>query len=171
MKKLLTAIIFTSTLSAFGQSIDKLVQIKTDLNKPTARIDNLTLITSEFLKDSANAQELIQTKVLLPLAMQKHDSVLFDSVLAKDFIYHGEEAFFNREEYINDRVAGKWTITDVQYENVVLKFYKDMAVLSYRNMVKEIDEFGKLQTYIWFWTDIWINENGRWKLKELRAIN
>ncbi len=171
MKKLLTAILLLTALSSFGQSEYKLVYIKTDLNTPTARIDTLTLITNNILRDSANAQALIHAKVLLPLAMQKHDAVLFDSVLAKEFIYHDEEAFFNRQEYIHDRVNGKWTITDVQYENVVLEFYEDIAVLSYRNVVKETDEFGKPQTFVWFWTDIWTNENGRWKLKVLRAIN
>ncbi len=171
MKKLLTAILLLTALSSFGQSEYKLVHIKTDLNTPTARIDTLTLITNNILRDSANAQALIHAKVLLPLAMQKHDAVLFDSVLAKEFIYHDEEAFFNRQEYIHDRVNGKWTITDVQYENVVLEFYEDIAVLSYRNVVKETDEFGKPQTFVWFWTDIWTNENGRWKLKVLRAIN
>jgi hypothetical protein len=171
MRKLLIAILLATAFSSFGQKEYKLVHIKTDLNTPTARIDTLTLITDNFLRDSANAQALIHTKVLLPLAMQKHDAVLFDSVLAKDFIYHGEEAFFNRQEYIHDRVNGKWTITDVKYENVVLEFYNDLAVLSYRNVVKEIDAFGKPQTYVWFWADIWTNENGRWKLKVLRAIN
>lgn len=171
MKKLLTAILLLTALFSFGQSEYKLVYIKTDLNTPTARIDTLTLITNNILRDSANAQALIHAKVLLPLAMQKHDAVLFDSVLAKEFIYHDEEAFFNRQEYIHDRVNGKWTITDVQYENVVLEFYEDIAVLSYRNVVKETDEFGKPQTFVWFWTDIWTNENGRWKLKVLRAIN
>lgn len=152
---------------------DKYIQVKlkTNLNTPTARIDTLTLITNNIQNDTANAQALIRAKVILPLAMQKHDEVLFDSVLAKEFIYQGEEAFFNRQEYIHDRVTAKWNITDVQYQNVVLEFYDDIAVLSYRNIVKEIDEFGKPQTYVWFWTDIWVKENNRWKLKVLRAIN
>lgn len=171
MKNFLTAILLLISFSSFGQNEYKTVHIKTDLNTPTARIDTLTLITNNFLRDSANAMALIHVKVLLPLAMQKHDAVLFDNVLAKDFIYHGEEAFLNRQEYIHDRVNGKWTITDVQYENVVLEFYQDIAVLSYRNVVKETDEFDKPQTYFWFWTDVWVNENGKWKLKELRAIN
>ncbi len=171
MKFYFTAICFIVAFAIFGQRIEKIVLVKTELNTPTARIDTIRLITSDFLKDSAKAQELIHAKVLLPLAMQKHDAILFDSILSKYFIYYGEEAFFNRQEYIQDRVNGNWTITDVQYENVVLKFYSDLAVLSYRNLVKELDAFGKEQNYVWFWTDIWIFENGRWKLKELRALN
>ena len=108
---------------------------------------------------------------MLPLAMQQHDLKLFDSILTKDFIYQGEENFFNRNEYIQDRVHAKWMISDVQYENLVIQFFEDYGILTYRNKVKEKDEFGKDQLYLWFWTDIWIKENGSWKLKNLRAIN
>ena len=171
MKHFLLVCITLLLLPSWGVAQHQMVHLKTDLNTPTARIDTVTLITDDLKRDSANAQALIRAKVILPLAMQRHDRVLFDRVLAKDFLYHGEEAFFNREEYIHDRVNGKWTITDVQYENVVLQFYGKMGILSYRNIVKEIGEDGKLETYTWFWTDIWVLEKGIWKLQELRAIN
>lgn len=147
------------------------VNFKVDLNTPTVGINNFTLITNDLQRDSSNAQAIIRAKVILPLAMQKHDSTLFDSVLAKDFISQGEGEFFNRNEYIQDRVNGKWMISDVQYENLVLEFFGDFAVLTYRNKVKEKDEFGKENLFLWFWTDIWIKENGEWKIRVLRAIN
>ena len=151
----------------------KYVQVKYDIdvNTPTVVITNYTLITNNLEKDSSEAREIIKAKVTLPLAMQKHDSLLFESTLADDFIYQGEEAFFTRAEYIHDRVNGKWMISDVQYENLVLEFFDNYGVLTYRNKVKEKDEFGKDQLYTWFWTDVWIKENGKWKLKDLRAIN
>jgi ketosteroid isomerase-like protein len=92
-------------------------------------------------------------------------------VLARNFISQGEDEFFNREEYIRDRVNGKWLITDVKYENLVLEFFGDLGMLTYRNKVTEKDEFGKVNLYTWFWTDIWVKENGRWKIRVLRAIN
>jgi Domain of unknown function (DUF4440) len=147
------------------------VNFKVNLNTPTVDINSYTLITSDVKRDSSDARAIIRAKVILPLAMQKHDAVLFDSVLAEDFISQGEGEFFNREEYIQDRVNGKWTIWDVKYENLVLEFFGDIAVLTYRNIVKEKDEFGKQNTFHWFWTDIWIMENGKWKIKVLRAIN
>jgi len=151
----------------------KYMQVKCtiDINVPTVGITTYTLITSNLEKDSSEARQLLSAKVILPLAMQKHDAKLFDSTLAADFIYHGEEAFFNRAEYIHDRVTAKWMISDVQYENLVLEFFDGYGILTYRNKVKEKDEFGKDQLYTWFWTDVWIKENGRWKLKNLRAIN
>lgn len=144
---------------------------KIDLNTPTVGITNYTLITNDLQRDSSIAREIIKAKVILPLAMQRHDLKLFDSTLSKDFIYEGEEAFFNRAEYIQDRVNAKWMISDARYENVVLQFFDEYGVLTYRNKITEKDEFGKDQFYTWFWTDIWIKENGRWKLKNLRALN
>ena len=103
--------------------------------------------------------------------MQRHDANFFEDILSKDFISQGEEEFFNRTEYIKNRVNAKWMISDVRYENLVLQFLGDYGVLTYRNKVKEKDEFGKDQLYLWFWTDIWVKEDGKWKLKVLRAIN
>ena len=146
------------------------VGFKVNLNTPTVGIDNYTLITNDLQRDSSDAQAIIRAKVILPLAMQKHDESLFDSVLSKNFISQGEDEFFNRKEYIQDRVNGKWMIWDVQYENLVLEFFGDIAVLTYRNTVKEKDEAGKQQIYHWTWADIWVKENGNWKIKVLRAI-
>lgn len=156
-----------------ADSAKKYVQVKytIDINAPTVGITDYTLITNNLEKDSIEASLLLNAKVVLPLAMQKHDSKFFDSTLAADFIYQGEEAFFNRAEYIKDRVNAKWMISDVQYENLVLEFFDGYGILTYRNKVKEKDEFGNDQLYTWFWTDVWIKEDGRWKLKDLRAIN
>lgn len=162
-----------STNTVKNESENKYVQVNytIDLNAPTVSITNYTLISNNLQRDSFNAREIIKAKVLLPLAMQKHDAVLFDSVLAKNFISQGEDEFFNREEYIHDRVNGKWLITDVKYENLVLEFFGDLGVLTYRNKVTEKDESGKVTLYTWFWADVWVKENGRWKIKVLRAIN
>ncbi|HEX5113504.1 MAG TPA: nuclear transport factor 2 family protein [Saprospiraceae bacterium] len=147
------------------------LNFKIDVHTPTVGIYEYKLITNNPGRDSIAAREIIQAKVLLPLAMQKHDSILFDSVLASNFLYEGEEAFFNRAEYIEDRVNGKWMISDVQYENLVLEFFGDYGVLTYRNKVTEKDENGKDQLFTWFWADVWIKEKGKWKLRDLRALN
>lgn len=147
------------------------INFKIDVNTPTVGISNYTLITNNPQRDSSDARDIIRTKVLLPLAMQKHDASLFDSVLAKNFIYQGEENFFTRAEYIQDRVNAKWMISDAQYENLVLEFFDGYGILTYRNKIKEKDEFGKDQLYLWFWTDVWVKENGKWKLRDLRVIN
>ena len=147
------------------------VKYNINLQTPTVGIHEYTLISNNLEKDSVAAREIIQAKVLLPLAMQKHDAVLFDSVLASNFLYQGEEAFLDRAAYITDRVNAKWMISDAQYENLVLEFFDEYGVLTYRNKITEKDEFGKDQLFTWFWTDVWVKENGKWKLRDLRAIN
>lgn len=171
MKNALLSLLALIIFPALGIAQQQLAHLKTDLQTPTARIPTVALITDHLKRDSADAQALIHAKVILPLAMQRHDRELFESILAKDFLYQGEEAFLNREDYIRDRVNGKWTITDVAYENVILRFYGKKAILTYRNIVQEIGEDGKPATYTWFWTDVWVREKGRWMLQELRAIN
>jgi hypothetical protein len=170
---LVTFLSSCDTEKANNQIDEKYVQqnFKIDLDTSTVGITNYTLITNNLQRDSAIAREIIKAKMILPLAMQKHDLKLFDSTLSKDFLYQGEEAFFNRAEYIKDRVNGKWTISDVRYENLVLQFFNEYGILTYRNKVKEKDEHGVDQLYTWFWTDVWVKENGRWKLKNLRALN
>ena len=151
----------------------KYVQVNYEVNnqEPTARIPGYTLITNDIERDSSNARAIMRAKVILPLAMQRHDGSLFESVLSKDFVSQGEDEFFDRQEYIQNRVNGKWMITDVEYENVVLQFFGDFGVLTYRNTVVETNESGKENTFHWTWADIWIKEGGEWKIKVLRAIN
>jgi ketosteroid isomerase-like protein len=99
------------------------------------------------------------------LPCKRHDAALFDSILARDFVAHGEEEFFNREEFIKNRVGGKWLISDIQYENLVLQFFGEIAVLTYRNTVKEKDAMGLPKTWHYTWADVWVKEDGDWKVK------
>ena len=102
--------------------------------------------------------------------MQKHDSALFEDLITEDFTAQGETEFFNRQAFIQDRVNGKWMISDVQYENLVLQFFGEVGILTYRNIVKELDEKGMPLTWHFTWADVWIKEEGKWKIKAQRTI-
>ena len=149
IRHLLIACLISIALTGICQGTKTLTYLLADIHTPTARIDSIALITDDFRHDSARAQDLIKAKVLLPLAMQQHDAALFNRVLASDYIYHEPGRFMD----------------------VVLEFYPDMALLTYHNVVQETDEYGKPQTFTWFWADIWVLENGIWKIKVLRALN
>jgi ketosteroid isomerase-like protein len=151
----------------------KFIQVtrRIDNSIPSIGISNYTLITDDLGRDTADADAILLAKVIIPLAMQKHDVALFDSILAKDFTAQGEGEFFEREAFIQNRVNGKWMISDVQYENLVLQFFRDIALLTYRNTVKEKDEKGMPLTWHYTWADIWIKEDRRWKIKVSRGIH
>lgn len=133
-------------------------------------INSYNLITDDLGRDTLEADALLRRKVLHPLAMQKHDSALFEDLVAKDFTALGEHEFFNRQGFIQDRVNGKWMISDVQYENLVLQFFGAIGLLTYRNIVKELDEKGMPLTWHFTWADVWIKEEGKWKVQAQRVI-
>ncbi|RYY14951.1 MAG: nuclear transport factor 2 family protein [Chitinophagaceae bacterium] len=133
-------------------------------------INTYHLITDNPGRDTLEADALLRRKILHPLAMQKHDSALFEDLLAVNFTAQGEQEFFNRQEFIRDRVNGKWMISDVQYENLVLQFFGETGILTYRNIVKELDEKGLPKTWHFTWTDARIKEEGKWRIKTQRTI-
>ncbi len=172
MKLPLTTIISALTLisacnekNASTVEDKKYVQLTIKENNITSTIDikNFILITNNAEAEIADAKEIMQVKQKAPLAMQKKDSILFNEILAKKFIFRAEDGFFNRNEFIRNRVAATWTIDTVKYENLVLQFFGDVALLTYRNIVKGTDDFGKADTEHYCWADIYIKENGKWK--------
>ena len=144
--------------------------IKEDNVTPTVDIKNFNLITNNLKADSADAIEIMQVKRKLPLAMQGKDSALFNEILAKGFTMRGEKEFLNRSDFIKNRVTGTWTIDTVKYQNLALQFFGNIAVLTYRNILNGTDDFGKADTEYYSWADIYIKENGKWKIGAIHNI-
>ncbi len=147
------------------------VPLKVDYVIPTVGISNYTLITDDLESHRKDAEAIMLRKKDMPLAMQKHDAALFDSFLARNFVSRGEHEFLQREEYIQDRVKATWMISDVQYENLVLQFFGETALLTYRNIVKEKDEKGVPTTWLYTWADTWVKEDGEWKAAAIYVID
>jgi hypothetical protein len=147
------------------------VPLKVDYVIPTVGISSYTLITDDLEAHRKDAEAIMLRKKDMPLAMQKHDAALFDSFLARNFVSRGEHEFLQRDEYIQDRVSATWMISDVQYENLVLQFYGETALLTYRNIVKEKDEKGVPTTWLFTWADTWVKEDGVWKVAAIYVID
>ena len=147
------------------------VPLKVDYVLPTVGISSYTLITDDLEAHRKDAEAIMLRKKDMPLAMQKHDAALFDSFLARNFVSRGEHEFLQRDEYIQDRVSATWMISDVQYENLVLQFYGETALLTYRNIVKEKDEKGVTTTWLFTWADTWVKEDGVWKVAAIYVID
>jgi ketosteroid isomerase-like protein len=147
------------------------VPLKVNYVIPNVGISNYTLITDDVEAHRKDAEAIMLRKKDMPLAMQKHDAALFNSFLARNFIARGEHEFLTREEYIQDRVNATWSISDVQYENLVLQFFGETTLLTYRNIVKEKDEKGVPSTWLYTWADIWIKEDGEWKVAAIYVID
>ncbi len=158
-------------ISFFGKRFSQVV-LKVDYVVPTVGISEYTLITNDLEAQRKDAEAIMRRKKDMPLAVQKHDAALFNSWCARDFVARGEHEFLGtREEYIQDRVNATWNVSDARYENLVLQFFGETALLTYRNIVKEKDEKGVPTTWLYTWADVWVKEDGEWKVAAIYVID
>lgn len=147
------------------------VVIEVENTTPTVDIPNFTLISNNPEAERADAIEILKVKRQWPLAMQQKDSALFESILAKNFSFRADDEFFNRSDYIKDRVAGTWEIDTVRYENLALQFFGETALLTYRNTLNGADEKGQPNIEHYTWADMYTRENGAWKILGSHCID
>lgn len=132
-------------------------------------LDTFMLVTRNIHADSVEALDLIRLKRKWPMAMHTRKAEDFERILAKDFVFRAEDEFFDRASYIADRVNGLDTVGHVVYENVVLQFMGDRALLTYRNVLTNQDSitYGVEQMS---WADMFVKENGEWKISASHQI-
>jgi len=146
------------------------VNLKVDYDVPTVGINDYTLITDDVEAHRKDAEAIMRIKKDVPRAMQTKDAALFDRVLAKGFTFRASYEFFNRDDYIRDRVNSPVTVETAQYENLVLQLFGDTAMLTYRNIVKGKDNQGQPETWRYTWAEIFVKEDGEWKVGSLHEI-
>ena len=138
---------------------------------PNVDIKTYTLITKDAATDTINAKEIIKVKRLVPTAMQTKKQELFEEALAIQFTFRAENEFFNRDDYIKDRIGGTWNIDTVKYANLVLQFVGEHALLTYRNVLQDKDDLGKPNIEYYTWAEIFTKEDGKWKVLSLHQID
>ena len=145
----------------------RLQQLTIPVDQKLASIDikNYSLITSDAERDRPAAAEIMQVKVDWPRAMQTKSKALFESILARSFTFRAEGQWHDRDSYIRDRVESVETVELARYENLVLQFFGDVAVLTYRNVISGADgATGLPETWHYSWADIFVREDGKWKI-------
>lgn len=147
------------------------VNIIEENTTPTVDIRSFALITNDHTKDSLEAREIMKVKRNFPLAMQRKDALLFEQILGKSFTFRADDEFFNRADYIQNRIHGTWTIDTVRYENLALQIFGDLALLTYKNSLNGSDEAGRSNLEKYTWADLYIKEDGKWRLLSVHCID
>lgn len=95
------------------------------------------------------------------------------TILSKDFTFVDNGHLFNRAAYIEDRIKlSEWKITHVKYDNLSLQFFGELALLTYRNRVKnEHIKTKEIEVEQINWADIYVKENDKWKIKSAHVID
>ena len=147
------------------------VIIKEETGNPNIGITSYTLITDNAEAHRADAEAVMRVKKNFPLAVLTRNRALFERILARDFVFRGEGGMGSREEYINRRVEPGLGFV-VQYENMVLQFFGEIAVMTYRNVIKNKDANGQPDgTEYMSWADVYVKENGEWKIGAAHIID
>jgi ketosteroid isomerase-like protein len=138
---------------------------------PQVRLSTYTLICDDDLEArKAEAEAVMQVKIELPRAVQTEEADRFERILARDFVFRAKDQFYDRADYIRERVNNKDTVMTADYENVVLQFVGDIAFLTYRNIVV-MKPGGPEHTAHMTWADILVKENGQWKFRAVHLID
>jgi hypothetical protein len=132
--------------------------IKIDRPSPTIEMSSYVLITDNPERDRPEATELMRVKADLPRAVQTKNKALFESILARDFTFRGEDEWYGRDAYIRDRVESRERVITVRYENLILQFFGEMALLTYRNVLNHTDSAGKPDMLYLSWADVWVKQ-------------
>ena len=146
------------------------VQLATESKYPSVGIKQYTLITDNLEAQRADAEAIMQVKIEVPRAMQTKDPAQFDRALARDFIFRSEDQFHNRADYIRDRTTGEDRVKTADYQNLVLQFFGEVAVLTYRNIVEDEPGGPSAWKAEIIWSEMFVKEDGRWKVGALHQI-
>jgi hypothetical protein len=165
-----------SNLTKQTEVSEKLSQVsfKEESGNPKIVISSYTLIADDAEARRADAEAVMRVKKNFPLAVTTKDRALFERILARNFVFRGEgeNGLLLREDYINDRVKATGAIELVQYENMVLQFFGEIAVITYRNVLKNKDASGQPDdTEYISWADVYIKEDGEWKISAAHVID
>ena len=137
---------------------------------PNIIIEGVYLVTKDFASEKNDALAILALKHQLPLGMKTKSRKLFEEILSDKFVMRGEDEFLTKEDYVNDRIHGTWTIDTVHYYNLVLQFFGKTALLTYRNILDGTDNNGIPNTEYYSWADMYINEGGQWKILSIHNI-
>ena len=91
-------------------------------------------------------------------------------MLARDFVFRAEDQFHNRADYIRDRTSGEDRVKTADYQNLVLQFFGEVAMLTYRNIVEDEPGGPSAWKAEMVWSEMFVKEDGRWKVSALHCI-
>jgi ketosteroid isomerase-like protein len=147
------------------------VTLTTRSQYPQIRLGTYTLVCNDDLEArKADAEAIMQVKIEFPRAVQTKEADRFERILAREFVFRAADEFYGRADYIRERANNKDTVMTTDYENVVLQFVGDVALLTYRNIVV-MEPGGPEHTAHMTWADILVKENGQWKFRAVHLID
>jgi hypothetical protein len=146
--------------------------LRVDQQMPGIDLNEYSLVTDQPEVHRREAAAIMRVKLDSPRAMQTKDPAVFNRILARGFtLREPDGTLYERDAYIRDRVESRETVKAVRYENVVLQFIGEVAVMSYRNVLRHTDADGSPDMLYLSWLDVFVREHGAWKIEASHLIS
>jgi hypothetical protein len=146
--------------------------LRVDQQTPGIDLSEYALITDHPEAHRREAEAIMRVKLGWPRAVQTKDPAVFNRILARGFTLREPDGrLYERDAYIRDRVESREAVKAVRYENVVLQFIGDVAVMSYRNVLRHTNADGTPDTLYLSWLDVFVREQGEWKIGASHLIS
>ena len=152
MKKLVLCIIVSASLVACTTPTPT-----TETDSPTTSTVDKTALEKK-IKGMEASWNLSQTD-------EDHGLKIVEEILADDFIYFNDKGVKqNKAEFLKSITETKETITEVINGEMSLTFYSDnVAIIVGSHVSKGKDIDGKAFSKTSFWTDTYMERNGKWQ--------
>ena len=156
-----------------GAVLYNITEVNVNNATPTVDINKYTLVQRQDENRRKDADQILDLKRKWPLVMQSPGRAGFDTLLSQNFTFTGDGQLLNREDYITDRTKpSDWKITHVKYDNLILQFFDDIALLTYRNAVTNKNITTKeIEIEYISWADIYVVENNKWKIGSAQVVD
>jgi ketosteroid isomerase-like protein len=145
---------------------------KSDLLERTEDMKNLCAIAFLLLATcgwifgdvASDERELTQLIKDFNAALVKADTAFLDKTLGQDFMHYRPQGDVeNKAQYLQDRKTGQVKFESLVADDVKVRVYGDVAIVTYRSTAKGKDQHGTIDEQR-RWTRVFVRKDGRWQM-------
>jgi len=124
---------------------------------------------SEKLTEAQQAILLLEEEIFG--AVKTRDASALERVLADDFVYRSPGKEVYRDDFLKLCATFPYEITSIRGEELKVNVYGNLAVVTGLQTARTAGGEGKEETSIVAFTDVFVNQKGRWMLSLAHAVD
>ena len=124
---------------------------------------------SEELTEAQQALLLLEEEIFS--AVKNRDTDALERVLTDDFVYRSPGRQVARDDFIKLCAASPYEIISIQGEDLSVKVYGNIAVVTGLQIAKTAGDEGEEEKSAVAFTDVFVKEQGKWMLSLAHAVD
>jgi ketosteroid isomerase-like protein len=124
---------------------------------------------SEKLNEAKQAILLLEEEIFN--AVKSKDTGVLERVLMDDFVYRNPDQEVSRGDFLKLCAGFPYEITSIRGEELKVKVYGNLAVVTGLQIAKTKGERGKQETSRVAFTDVFVKQKDKWMLSLAHAVD